>query len=232
MMKAEQIKKQILQLGNPETAARTARFFKTGKGEYGEGDRFVGATVPEIRSVANSYKNLPLNEIKKLLQDKIHDCRHCALMIMVHQFKNGNEIKRHEIYELYLANTAHINNWDLVDVSAKNIVGTWLIDKKRDILYELAQKELWEQRIAMVATHAFIKEADFEDTIRLCELFLTHPHDLMHKACGWMLREVGKQNEKTLTDFLETHASKMPRTMLRYSIEKLTPEQRHHYMKR
>lgn len=226
------IKQQICQLGNPQKAAHAARFFKTGKGEYGEGDRFVGTTVPEIRSVAKLYKNLPLNEIKKLLQDKIHECRRCALMIMVHQFKKGSETKRHEIYEFYLANTAYINNWDLVDVSAKDIVGTWLIDKKRDILYQLAQKGLWEQRAAMVATHAFIKEADFEDTLRLCEQFLTHPHDLMHKACGWMLREVGKQNEKTLTDFLNIHACKMPRTMLRYAIEKLSPQQRQEYMKR
>lgn len=230
---SEIITKQLQEFGNPEKAAHATRFFKTGKGQYGEGDLFIGVTVPEIRAVAKIHKNLSMHEIEKLLHDKIHEYRLCALIILVNQFKKADDVKRQAIFDIYLANTHYINNWDLVDVSAKDILGEFLIDKKRDKLYELAQSDLlWEQRIAIVATYAFIKKSDFDDTLRLSEQFLSHPHDLMHKACGWMLREAGKRDEKMLIAFLDAHYRDMPRTMLRYSIEKLSSEQKQHYMQK
>jgi Predicted DNA alkylation repair enzyme len=233
-MTAENIKQHLLTLGNPEKASHSAYFFKTGKGQYGEGDTFIGCTVPETRSVAQIYKNTPFIELEKLLSDEMHECRLCALIILVKQFKKGGESQRKEIVDFYLTHTARVNNWDLVDVSSYAIVGEWLKDKKdRSLLYRLAESDLlWEQRIAIVSTMAFIRNNNFIDTLELSQKFLSHKHDLIHKACGWMLREVGKQEEKTLTVFLDEHSTKMPRTMLRYSIEKLTPEQKKQYMQR
>lgn len=230
---SETIKKQICEFGSSEKAAHAIRFFKTGKGQYGEGDLFVGVTVPEIRAVAKKHKNLSMYEIEKLLHDKIHECRLCALVILVNRFKIADDTVRQNIFDLYLANTRYVNNWDLVDLSAKDIVGEFLIDKERNKLYELAHSQLlWEQRIAIIATYAFIKKSDFDDTLRLSEQFLSHPHDLMHKACGWMLREVGKKSEKILINFLDTHYRNMPRTMLRYAIEKFSHVQKQHYMQK
>ena len=232
-MTKESVKKQLEYFGNPDKAHHSAYFFKTGKGQYGEGDKFIGATVPEIRQIAKSNKNLSLTEIEKLLNDEMHECRLCGLIVLVEVFKKANIEKRKEIYDFYLAHTYAVNNWDLVDLSCRDIVGEWLFDKDRSPLYALAEsKSLWEQRIAIVSTYAFIRKNDFKDTVKLSEIFLSHKHDLMHKACGWMLREAGKRDEKTLTDFLDKHASVMPRTMLRYAIERLSPEQRAFYMKK
>lgn len=230
-MTAESVKQQLLSFGNPQKAKHSNCFFKTGKGQYGEGDRFIGSTVPETRRVAKTNKNLSFDELEKLLSDGYHECRFCALIILIEQFKKACHTGRKEIFEFYLAHTHGINNWDLVDVSACNIVGEWLLDKDRSVLYQLANSEnLWEQRIAVISTLAFIRKKDFADTLKLAEKFLTHRHDLMHKACGWMLREAGKRDEKTLTGFLDAHYTEMPRTMLRYAIEKLSPEQKKKYM--
>jgi len=233
-MNATSIKEQLQLLGNPEKAVHSAYFFKTGKGEYGEGDRFIGCTVPETRNVAKINRHTPVTELAKLLGDEMHECRLCALIILVDQFKQADESKRKEIVSFYLSQTTHINNWDLVDLSSYHIVGEWLKGKDdRRVIYRLAASTLlWDQRIAVVSTMAFIRNNDFGDTLRLSELFLTHKHDLMHKACGWMLREVGKRDEKTLTGFLDRHHTAMPRTMLRYAIERLSPEQKKKYMQR
>ncbi len=230
-MTAANIRKQLLSFGNFEKAEHSCYFFKTGKGQYGEGDRFIGSTVPETRRVAKANKNLSFDELEKLLNDGYHECRFCALIILTEQFKKSCDAGRKEIFEFYLAHTHGINNWDLVDVSACHIVGEWLLDKDRSVLYQLADSEnLWEQRIAVISTLAFIRKRDFTDTLKLVEKFLTHRHDLMHKACGWMLREAGKRDEKTLTGFLDAHYREMPRTMLRYAIEKLSPGQKKIYM--
>ncbi|MDR1743742.1 MAG: DNA alkylation repair protein [Dysgonamonadaceae bacterium] len=230
-MTKENVKEQLASYGSPERASHSKHFFKTGKGQYGEGDRFFGASVPEIRSVAKQHKHIPFPELEKLLHDEMHECRLCALVILVERFKKADEKTRELIYDFYLANTSRINNWDLVDLSCRDIVGEWLSDKDRSPLYRLAASEsLWEQRIAVVSTFAFIRKNDFEDVVRLSEQFLTHKHDLIHKACGWMLREAGKRDETLLLRFLDKHAPQMPRTMLRYAIERLSPERRSHYM--
>ena len=232
-MIASDIKQQLLSFGNPEKAEHSKYFFKTGKGQYGEGDKFIGCTTPEMRSVAKTGKNLPLAELQLLLNDEMHECRVCALVILTEQFEKADENRRKEIVDFYLEHTHRINNWDLVDISAYKILGEFLVDKNRAILYQLADSDLlWDQRIAMVSTMAFIRRNDFDDVIRLSEIFLTHTHDLMHKASGWMLREAGKREEKVLTDFLDLHYKIMPRTMLRYAIEKLSPEQKMHYMQK
>lgn len=232
-MTAKNIKQQLLAFGNPEKAEHAQYFFKTGKGQYGEGDCFIGCTVPETRSVAKANKNLSFPELKKLLDDEMHECRFCALIILIDQFKKVGEDARKKIVDFYLSNTHRINNWDLVDVSAYSLLGEWLLDKDRSILYKLAESDnLWEQRIAVVSTMAFIRKDDFTDTVQLSEKLLSHRHDLMHKACGWMLREAGKRDEKILIAFLDAHSRIMPRTMLRYAIEKLSPEQQQHYMRK
>jgi len=222
------------------------KFFKTAKGQYGEGDKFLGITVPNIRKVAKRHLQLDIKELTKLLNSPWHEERMCALIIMVEQVKitqkkswlkthteeEGEKI-RHKYYEFYLDNTQRINNWDLVDLSAPTLIGLYLINKDHWKLYQLAQsKNLWEQRIAIVSTFAFIRFYDFQDIYTLAELLIHHPHDLMQKAIGWMLREAGKRNKNKLTAFLEIHAHEMPRTMLRYSIEKLSDEERQYFMKK
>lgn len=233
-MQAREIKKTLLALGSPERATHSSRFFKTGKGQYGEGDRFIGCTVPETRKVAASHPDTPLSELQKLLDDPLHECRLCALVILAGQFRKEGERGRGEIVRFYLSHSKRVNNWDLVDLSCYHIVGEWLKDKNdRSLLYRLAEsKLLWNQRIAMVSTLAFIRNNDFFDALTLAEIFLPHTHDLMHKASGWMLREVGKRNEQLLTGFLDRFHQVMPRTMLRYAIERLMPEQRRDYMRR
>lgn len=231
-MDSQQVKNQLIKFGSSSKAAHSVRFFKTGKGEYGEGDIFIGCTVPESRSVASKFKELPLAEIEKLLHDEMHECRFCALVILTDQFKKANELQKEEILIFYLNNTKWVNNWDLVDVSSYKIVGEWLKDKSdRGLLYRLANSELlWDQRIAIVSTMTLIKNDDFDDILKLSKFFLNHKHDLIHKACGWMLREVGKRDEYILKQFLNNFATLMPRTMLRYSIEKLSAEERKEYM--
>lgn len=206
------------------------RFFKTGKGEYGEGDRFMGVIVPNTRKVAREYASVSWEVIEALLESEWHECRLCALLILVERYKKYPE----ETVRFYLENTRGINNWDLVDLSAPYILGRYLTQHEdRSVLYALAGSEnMWEQRIAVVSTLALIRDNQFDDTMKLAEKFMETKHDLMQKATGWMLREVGKRDERTLTDFLDRHCLQMSRTMLRYAIEKLTPEQRAHYMRR
>jgi len=231
-MNAFNVKNQLLKLGDPVRAAHSLRFFKTGKGQYGEGDKFIGCTVPQTRSVAAKYSKLPLEEVANLLKDEIHECRLCALVILTNKYSKANELDRFEILNFYISHTNYINNWDLVDISAHKIVGEWFKNREdRSLIYQLADSDLlWDQRIAIVSTFTLIRNNDFNDILSLSEKFLSHKHDLIHKACGWMLREVGKRDEVVLTYFLEQFAHQMPRTMLRYSIEKFDEELRKHYL--
>ncbi len=231
-MNGETIINKLIALRNAEKAEVLSSFFQTKKGEYAEGDVFLGVTVPQSRKVVASYTHLPLVEVEKLLQNKYHECRFAALVILVDKFERGNKATKEAVYNFYLNHTQRINNWDLVDVSCYKIVGPWLLDKDRSVLYDLAKSTwLWDQRIAIVSTMAFIRNNEFEDTLRLSEHFLTHSHHLIHKACGWMLREVGKRDKTTLTQFLYKFAPQMPRVMLRYSIEKLSKEERKTYLR-
>ena len=220
-------------LTNAEKREIFPRFFKAGKGEYGEGDRFLGVTVPNIRAIAKLHKDISIEEIRELLQSEWHEVRLCALIIMVEKSKKKDEALRKELFNLYLSQTKRINNWDLVDLSCRFIIGEYLLDKSRDILYQLAQSSLlWDNRIAIVSTYAFIRKGQLEDTYALSDLMMQHPHDLMHKAIGWMLREAGKRNPERLYDYVMSHRADMPRTMLRYAIEKFSPKERTILMKR
>lgn len=234
-MNFTQLRRQFRAQGNAERAAGAPRFFKTGPGEYGEGDQFLGLTVPQVRAMLPQTDALTEAEVLELLRSKWHEERLLALLILVRRFERAkkDEAARAEIVKLYLANTQWVNNWDLVDTSAPQIPGAWLLRRDRAVLGRLAKsKRLWEQRIAVLATLSFIRTGDFADTLCLCEQFLTHEHDLMHKACGWMLREAGKRNVEVLREFLRPHASRMPRTMLRYAIEKLPEAERRRWMAR
>lgn len=218
---------------NPEKASILRRFFKTGAGQYGEGDKFIGVIVPDSRKVANEFKDIAtMNDILILLKNPIHEVRLTALHLLVLQFKKASPEKQKEIFDTYLTQTDRINNWDLVDLSAPQIVGTFLLEKNnRKILIRLAKsKLLWERRIAIIATFGFIKNNQFEDTFRIAEILLQDKHDLIHKAVGWMLREVGKRNQKAEENFLDVHAKTMPRTMLRYAIEHFDERKRKHYL--
>lgn len=232
-MKSEEIQKELEAYIDPVKREYLPRFFKTGKGQYGEGDRFLGVVVPHTRLVAKRYKEEPFEVIARLLQSEWHECRLCALLMMVERFKKCDETGRKEIYQFYLSQTHRINNWDLVDLSAPYIVGEYLKDKSRDDLYRLAASSLlWDQRIAVVSTATFIRNNDFIDILRLSEQLLNHEHDLMRKAIGWMLREMGKRDKELLVQFLDRFHKQMPRIMLRYSVEKMSEEERKHYMKR
>lgn len=231
MSQLDSLKREIRAKGNLDKSKLLMRFFKTGPGEYGEGDIFLGVMVPQTREVAKKYSSLPLKDIETLLKSKYHEERLCALLILVHNFQKHPE-NRSEIYKFYLNNTKYINNWDLVDLSAHKIIGPHLFDKNRSILYELAKsKNLWERRIAIISTFAFINKKEFNDSIKLATLLLKDKHDLMHKAVGWMLREMGKRDQGELTSFLDKHYKSMPRTMLRYSIERLPEKKRQFYLK-
>lgn len=232
-MTAKDIQLELTEYSTPQKKEFLPYFFKTGKGQYGEGDKFLGVVVPDTRKVAKKYKELPFSEIENLLNNEYHECRLCALLILVERFKKASEEDRKKIFDFYLAHTNRINNWDLVDLSAKDIVGEYLIDKNRSVLYDLVKSQLlWDQRIAIVSTYAFIRRGDLYDTFLLSEKLLDHKHDLMHKAAGWMLREMGKKDLNMLRAFLDNHHKQMPRTMLRYSIEKLDKSERAHYMKK
>ncbi len=227
------VKTQLRGLGTPEKARASAWFFKTGPGQYGEGDVFVGVTVPEQRKVAKRYRELSVQEVEQLLHSPEHEFRLTALLIWVDQFKWGDEATRRGIYQFYLANTRWINNWDLVDTSAAAIVGAWTETRDRTVLDRLAVSEsLWERRIAIIATLWFINLGQAEDTLRIADILLTDTHDLIHKATGWMLREVGKRcSQEVLEAWLATRYRTMPRTMLRYAIERFEPERRQAYLK-
>jgi 3-methyladenine DNA glycosylase AlkD len=240
----ETIQQELEQFIDEEKREVLPRFFKTGKGQYGEGDQFLGITVPHIRTVATNHLDLNLDEISRLLMSVWHELRMCALLIMVEQVKRSHkklwlkehseeegQVLRREYYQFYLRHTGKINNWDLVDLSAPTVVGEYLVDHDREILYQLADSSLlWDQRIAVVSTIALIRRNDFADIYALSEKLMHHPHDLMHKAIGWMLREAGKRDKLRLMDFLDIHSCDMPRTMLRYAIEKFTENERQYYL--
>lgn len=232
-MKVEDLAEELRLQTNPAKAKLFARYFKTGKGEYGEGDRFLGLTVPQQRRIAKKYRDLPLRDIEKLLHSSIHEYRLTALFILTDQFKRANETERKKFYDIYLANTKYINNWDLIDLSARDIVGGYLINKpkERNILCKLAKsKSLWERRIAVLATFAFLRTNDFRDSFAIAEILLHDKHDLIHKAVGWMLREVGKRDQLVEEVFLKKHYQAMPRTMLRYAIERFPETKRRSYL--
>ena len=227
------ITSELQALSDDEKREIFPKFFKAGKGEYGEGDRFLGVTVPNIRAIAKLHKDISLDEIRDLMLSEWHEVRLCALIIMVEKSKKKDEALRKELFNLYLSQTERINNWDLVDLSCRFIVGEYLLDKSRDILYQLAHSPLlWDNRIAIVSTYAFIRKGQLEDTYALSDLMMHHPHDLMHKAIGWMLREAGKRDANRLYNYVMSHRADMPRTMLRYAIEKFSPAERSILMKR
>jgi 3-methyladenine DNA glycosylase AlkD len=220
-------------MADPARAALLAGFFKTGPGEYGHGDVFLGITVPRQRAVAKKYPGLSLARIRKLLKSRFHEHRLTALIVLTGQYAKAETAEKERIFEFYLANTGRINNWDLVDLSAPNIVGEFLRDKPRHrgVLATLARSgDLWERRIAMLATLAFIRAGEFAPTLAIARRLLGDGHDLIHKAVGWMLREVGKRDQTVEEAFLAEHVPAMPRTMLRYAIEKFPPQKRAHYM--
>ena len=220
-MNLEALRREIRALGSPERAKHSLRFFRTGPGEYGEGDKFFGLTVPEMRAIAKRYRDLDHEEVIALLQSEWHEDRVVALLLLVDGYKRGDDARRLRIHRAYLANTRRINNWDLVDMSAGLIVGGHLEGAEISLLERLARsKDLWERRIAIVATFHFIKRGELEPTLSISEMLLGDKQDLIHKAVGWMLREVGKKDRKVLDAFLATHYRRMPRTALRYAIER------------
>ncbi|MEK7060714.1 MAG: DNA alkylation repair protein [Patescibacteria group bacterium] len=227
------IQGELKALGNKERALFMARYFKTGNGEYGEGDKFLGLTVSQQRVIAKKYKDLSLKDIEQLLHSTIHEYRLTALLILVLQFEKANVVNQKNIVDLYLANTKRINNWDLVDLSAPRILGNYLLDKskERKLLYKFAvSNNIWERRIAVLATFIFIKQKDFLDSFAIAEMLLHDPNDLIHKSVGWCLREIGKINQKAEEQFLQKYYKTMPRTCLRYAIEKFSPERRGKYL--
>ena len=224
-----QIYNALLALSDEEKKIVLPRFFKTGKGQYGEGDKFLGVTIPNIRVVAKEFCDVSFDIIKELMHSPWHEMRMCALLILVN---NSRKEVTQNIFDFYLSQTKHINNWDLVDLSAPQIVGRYLLDKNRDTLYKLSESNLlWDNRIAIVSTLTFIRNNDLEDTYKLSLKMMHHKHDLMHKSIGWMLREAGKRDAKRLYDFVNKYKTIMPRTMLRYSIEKFDADTRKELMK-
>ena len=226
------LRKELQAASDPERARGMALFFKTGKGHYGEGDKFIGVTVPAQRKIAVRYRKLPLADIARLFQSPIHEHRFTALEILVLQYESGEPDAQREIFDFYLKQTARINNWDLVDTSAPYIVGEHLLSRSRKVLYRLAESaSLWERRIAVVATQTFIRAGELADTFAIAGLLLGDGHDLIQKAIGWMLRETGKQSKPALLEFLRKNYSRMPRTSLRYAIERFPPAERNRILK-
>ena len=222
---------RLRQFADRERAKLHLRFFKTAPGEYGGGDRFLGIRVPNLRRVAREFRSLSLKDVEELLASKWHEERLLALVILVNQYARAADAEREAIYRLYLASTQHINNWDLVDVSAAQIVGAYLLDRDRRVLYRLAKsRSVWERRIAIIATAWFIRADQFDDTFAIVERLLGDKHDLIHKAAGWMLREIGKRDREAEERFLRKYAPRMPRTMLRYAIERFPKAVRQRYL--
>lgn len=227
----QNLQRDLRKFASKKKARILQRFFKTGPGDYGQGDIFIGVVVPDIRRLVKRYQGLNSSDTITLLKSSIHEERLTALLILVGQFENGNERSRHEIFSLYLKHTKYINNWDLVDLTAGRIVGAFLKDKSRKILYKLAKSRvLWERRIAIISTSHFIRHNQFQDTVRIARLLLYDEHDLIHKAVGWMLREVGKRHQVTEEYFLKNYCTKMPRTMLRYAIERFPKSKQKAYL--
>jgi 3-methyladenine DNA glycosylase AlkD len=207
-------------------------FFKTGKGEYGEGDKFLGLKVPLQRKIARKFIDIDLSDLQQLICSEIHENRLISLLILVDKYKKTDEKGKEKVYKFYLKNRNHINNWDLVDLSAPKIIGEHLLNRNKEILYKYAQsKNLWKKRIAILSTFTFIKNKNLKTTLELSDILLYDEHDLIHKSVGWMLREVGKMNMKVLEDYLKPRYNKMPRTMLRYAIEKFSEQKRKKYLK-
>src|SRR3989344_348559 len=228
----ESLELDIKKLANKQQSLILQRFFKTGKGEYGHGDIFLGIKVPETRKLADRYwQELTIDEVHELLNSKIHEKRLLALLILINKYNSSDETTKEKFFNFYLSNKANINNWDLIDLSAPHIVGDFLLNKDRKILYQLAKsKDLWERRISILSTYKFIKNNQFDDTLKISETLLKDKHDLIHKAAGWMLREVGKKSIEAEEEFLKKPHKKMPRTMLRYAIEKFPEEKRKAYL--
>ena len=230
-MNAKDVKQKLKSLASLEVAESSVRFFKTGPGEYGEGDIFIGIKVPTLRTVSREFRSLPLEVIETLLNSPIHEERHLALMILVLQVAKCDDAHRRAVFDFYMQNTKFINNWDLVDCSAPHVVGGFLMDKSRKPLFSLTKsKSLWERRIAIVSTQYFIRHNDFGETLAISQKLLNDEEDLIHKSAGWMLREVGKKDQSVLAAFLDQHAAVMPRTMLRYAIERFSPDLRRQYL--
>ena len=228
----ESLKKDLENLKDLKKAKILQRFFKTGKGEYGEGDIFLGIPVPKQRKIAKKYSNITLSNIQSLFGSKIHEYRLVGLLVLIFKYKESSVKDKEKIFNFYLKNIKQVNNWDLVDLSAPNIIGDYLLDKDRKILYKLAKsKNLWEKRISIISTYRFIKENNFNDTLKISEILLNDKHDLIHKAVGWMLREVGKKDQAIEEKFLTKYHKVMPRTMLRYAIEKFDENKRKFYLK-
>ena len=232
---AQQAFEALAAQGDPGKAAFFSRYFKCGPGQYGEGDLFLGLTVPQVRQVLSRHRAMPLDECVNLLYSPFNEARLLALLALVEHYKSrrNNNAYRQAVFDAYVNHRAQVNNWNLVDASASHIVGAHLLDRDRSLLYELVTSPvLWDRRIAVLATFTFIRAGAFSDTVRLCEALLDDSEDLMHKACGWMLREIGKRDELALRAFLDLHAPRMPRTMLRYSLERLQHDDRVAYMAR
>ena len=228
----ENIQKQIRRLGNKQYAARLRKYFKTGKGEYGEGDRFLGIQVPVLRKIAKKYRKISIGEVSELVKSQFHEERLFSLFVLVEFFKRANDKDKKIIYTVYLSNTKFINNWDLVDASAGHIVGAYLLTRDKKPIYVLARsKNIWERRISIMSTSYFIKYNRFVDTLNIAEMLLGDEEDLIHKAVGWMLREIGKRDFELEERFLGKYYKSMPRTMLRYAIEKFPEEKRKIYLK-
>lgn len=227
----EKIKSEMKKLANTEIAEHSQKFFKTGKGEYAEGDIFIGIRVPVIRQLAKKYREITLDEMETILQSPIHEQRMLALIFLVNRYQKGNDVEQKNIYNICLKNLGFINNWDLVDISIPHIVGAYLFDKDRKILFKMAKsKNLWQRRIAIMATFHFIRNNDFSHALTIAEMLLNDREDLLHKAAGWMLREVGNRNLAEEEVFLKRHYKSMPRTMLRYAIEKFPEDKRKKYL--
>jgi 3-methyladenine DNA glycosylase AlkD len=236
-MKATDVRKELKSMADPDKAMILQRFFKAAPGQYGGRDIFIGVMVPQSRQIAKKFSQLPLGEVRTLLYSRLHEERLVALLILVLKYSSTSSSReeKEDIVKFYLNNIKQVNNWDLVDLSAPNILGAHLInrDDRRRLLFRLAKSEnVWERRIAIVATHHFIRNSDFSDTIKIAEMLLQEKHDLIHKATGWMLREVGKRDAAVEEAFLEKNCRAMPRTMLRYAIERLPEGKRNYYMKK
>lgn len=224
--------KEMESLSDSKRAEISQRFFKTGKGDYGEGDVFIGLTMPQIRNIAKKYLILSFPKIQELLKSKVHEHRMIGLIILVDKYKKASKEEKANIFNFYLKNSKNINNWDLVDLSAPYVVGDFLFNQDKKILYDLVHsKNLWERRIAIISTFYFIKKDEFEDSLAISEILLNDTHDLIHKAVGWMLREIGKRDEKVLIDFLKGNYKNIPRTTLRYAIEKFDENERKKFLR-
>lgn len=229
---SEEIIADLKRAGNADYAVHSKRFFKTGKGEYGEGDLFLGIRVPEIRKLVTRFRDVPAAEIEKCLSSPYHEVRLFGFLSLAYRFKKADAAIQKFLFDTYLRNKAYVNNWDIVDVTAPNVIGAYLLDRDKTLLYELARSQgLWDKRIAVIATFTFIKAGKFEDALNISEILLLSKEDLIHKAVGWMLREIGKRDLETEEIFLKNHYRTMPRTMLRYAIERFEEKKRQKYLK-